>query len=140
MAQLEEQIEAAENEIDPDEEDEEDEYEPVDDAKYRSTAEGLPTPEVQKEMEEFRKRLHERGEASRAEAAKVAAEDLEKSIKKRREGVFDSPRRRMKKSQGRRILPTQKTQQKQMLGLRKKQILWTRRILSGQILWTRKTL
>lgn len=86
VAQLEEQIEAAENEIDPDEEDEEDEYEPVDDAKYRSTAEGLPTPEVQKEMEEFRKRLHERGEASRAEAAKVAAEDLEKSIKKRREG------------------------------------------------------
>lgn len=86
MAQLEEQIEAAENEIDPDEEDEEDEYEPVDDAKYRPTAEGLATPEVQKELEEFRKRLHERGEASRAEAAKVAAEDQEKSIKKRRGG------------------------------------------------------
>ncbi|KAI5838111.1 Prefoldin subunit-domain-containing protein [Morchella snyderi] len=84
--QLEEQIEAAENEIDPDEEDEEDEYEPVDDAKYRPTAEGLATPEVQKELEEFRKRLHERGEAARAEAAKVAAEDEEKSIKKRRGG------------------------------------------------------
>lgn len=86
VTKFEEQIEAAQNEIDPDEEDEEDEYEPVDNAKYQPTAEGLATPEVQKELEEFRKRIHERGEASRAEAAKVAAEQDQQNSKKKRRG------------------------------------------------------
>lgn len=86
MIKFEQQIEQGENEIDENEEDEEDEYE-EEDAKYKPTAEGLVSPELRMELEEFQKRIKERGEAARAEEAKWTAEDQNKPKKKRKGGV-----------------------------------------------------
>lgn len=86
MIKFEQQIEQGENEIDENEEDEEDEYE-EEDAKYKPTSEGLVSPELRMELEEFQKRIKERGEAARAEEAKWAAEDQNKPKKKRKGGV-----------------------------------------------------
>lgn len=85
MIKFEQQIEQGENEIDENEEDEEDEYED-EDAKYKPTAEGLVSPELRMELEEFQKRIKERGEAARAEEAKWTAEEKNKP-KKRKGGV-----------------------------------------------------
>lgn len=86
MIKFEQQIEQGENEIDENEEDEEDEYED-EDAKYKPTAEGLVSPELRMELEEFQKRIKERGEAARAEEAKWTAEEKNKPKKKRKGGV-----------------------------------------------------
>lgn len=86
MIKFEQQIEQGENEIDENEEDEEDEYED-EDAKYKPTAEGLISPELRMELEEFQKRIKERGEAARAEEAKWTAEERNKPKKKRKGGV-----------------------------------------------------
>lgn len=86
MIRFEQQIEQGENEIDENEEDEEDEYE-EEDAKYKPTAEGLISPELQVELEEFRKRIKERGEIARAEEAQWIAEEKKKPKKKRKGGV-----------------------------------------------------
>lgn len=86
MVKFEQQIEQGENEIDENEEDEEDEYED-EDAKYKPTAEGLISPELRMELEEFQKRIKERGEAARAEEAKWTAEEKNKPKKKRKGGV-----------------------------------------------------
>lgn len=85
MIKFEQQIEQGENEIDENEEDEEDEYED-EDAKYKPTAEGLISPELRMELEEFQKRIKERGEAARAEEAKWTAEERSKPKKKKRKG------------------------------------------------------
>lgn len=84
---FEQQIKQGENETDENEEDEEDEYEAEDDPKYQPTTEGLVSPELRMELEEFQKRIRERGEAARAEAAKWAAEEKKKPKKKRKGGV-----------------------------------------------------
>lgn len=84
---FEQQIEQGENETDENEEDEEDEYEAEDDPKYQPTTEGLVSPELRIELEEFQKRIRERGEAARAEEAKWAAEEKKKPKKKRKGGV-----------------------------------------------------
>lgn len=86
MIKFEQQIEQGENEIDENEEDEEDEYED-EDAKYKPTTEGLVSPELRMELEEFQKRIKERGEAARAEEAKWTAEEKNKPKKKRKGGV-----------------------------------------------------
>lgn len=86
MITLEQQIERGENEINEEEEEEEDEYED-EDAKYKPTAEGLVSPELRMELEEFQKRIKERGEAARAEEVRLIAEEKNKPKKKRRGGV-----------------------------------------------------
>lgn len=86
MIKFEQQIEQGENEIDENEQDEEDEYED-EDPKYKPTAEGLVSPELRMELEEFQRRIKERGEAARAEEAKWTAEENNKPKKRRKGGV-----------------------------------------------------